>query len=77
LNTGQYWLLRADFLISIHTWDIQNPQTIAFIDSHVRRLIYFLVDKKPELLPELIDNYRNFISFESHFDNDIYELSQL
>lgn len=77
LNTGQYWLLRADFLISIHTWDIQNPQTIAFIDSHVRGLIYFLVDKKPELLPELIDNYRNFISFESHFDNDIYELSQL
>jgi hypothetical protein len=77
LNTDQYWLLRADFLISIHTWDIQNPKTIAFIDSHVRNLMYFLVDKKPELLPELIDNYRNFISFESHFDNDIYELSQL
>ncbi|ELA9243984.1 hypothetical protein QUO02_003150 [Vibrio alginolyticus] len=77
LNTGQYWLLRADFLISVDTWEIQNPQTIAFIDRHVRGLIYFLVDKKPELLPELIDNYRNFISFESHFDNDIYELSQL
>lgn len=77
LNTGQYWLLRADFLNSIYTWDFQNPQTIAFIDSHVRKLIYFLVDKKPELLPELIDNYRYFISFESHFENDIYELSHL
>ena len=77
LNTGQYWLLRGDFLISIHTWDIQNPQTIRFIDSHVRSLIYFLVDKKPELLSELIDNYRNFISFESHFADDLYELSHL
>lgn len=77
LNTGQYWLLRGDFLISIHTCDIQNPQTITFIDSHVRSLIHFLVDKKPELLPELIDNYRNFISFESHFADDIYELSHL
>ncbi|WP_077666969.1 hypothetical protein [Salinivibrio sp. PR6] len=77
LNTGQYWLLRADFLNRMQAWDIQNPQTIKFIDSHVRGLISFLVDKKPELLPDLIDNYRNFISFESHFDDDIYRLSQL
>lgn len=77
LNTGEYWLLRGDFLISIHTWDIQNPETITFIDSHVRRLIDFLVDKKPELLPELINSYRNFISYESYFIKDIHNLSHL
>ncbi|MGK0271944.1 MAG: hypothetical protein ACI88H_002610 [Cocleimonas sp.] len=77
LNSNQYWLLRADFLIGIHTCDIQNPQTIVFIDKHVRNLIDFLVNEKPELLPELIEKYRNFISYESYFGNDIYRLSNL
>ncbi|MCQ1058364.1 hypothetical protein LRP52_37370 [Photobacterium sp. ZSDE20] len=77
LNSDQYWLLRADFLIGVHTWDIQSPQTILFIDRHVRSLIDFLVDKKPELLPELIDNYRNFVSYESYFSDEIYQLSSL
>jgi hypothetical protein len=77
LNSAQYWLLRADFLIDVHTWDIQSPETITFIDNHVRRLIDFIVDKKPELLPELIDNYRKFISYDSDFSADIHRLSHL
>ncbi|EKO3500325.1 hypothetical protein KW516_15590 [Vibrio fluvialis] len=77
INSGQYWLLKADFLISVSAWDIQTPKTISFIDRHVRNLVDFLVDKKPELLPELIENYRNFIAYESHFSDDLYNLSTL
>ncbi|MDN3701318.1 hypothetical protein ACFFUO_09515 [Vibrio artabrorum] len=77
INSGQYWLLKADFLISVNAWDIQSPNTITFIDRHIRNLIDFLVDKKPELLPELIENYRSFIAYESHFNDDLYRLSDL
>ena len=41
LGSGHYWLMKADFLISVNMWDIRNPQTIIFIDRIIRNLIDF------------------------------------
>ncbi|MCU8028631.1 hypothetical protein L5M51_02415 [Shewanella sp. SM73] len=77
LDSGHYWLMRADFLISVNLWDIQNPQTINFIDRIIRNLIDFAVREKPELVPEIIERYRNFIGFESCFCSDLHNLLTL
>lgn len=77
LGSDQYWLMKADFLISLRTWDIQSPQTIKFIDGIVRNLIDFSVKMKPELIPEIIDRYRNLIGFDSYFCEDLHKLPAL
>ncbi|CAH1573518.1 hypothetical protein [Vibrio rotiferianus] len=77
LHHREHWLVKADFLSFMDTWDIQNPSTLAFIDSHIQDSIELLVRKKPELVSELIENYRKFISYESHFQDELYTLSTL
>lgn len=76
-DAGHYWLMKADFLISVNMWDIQNPQTIDFIDMIIRNLIDFAVREKPDLVPDIIERYRNFVSYESYFCDDIQQLSTL
>ncbi|MFS1869891.1 hypothetical protein [Vibrio lentus] len=77
LGSGHYWLMRADFLISVNMWDIQNPQTIFFIDRIIRNLIDFAVREKPELVPDIIERYRNFIGYDSDFCSSLHNLSTL
>ncbi|WP_210441645.1 hypothetical protein [Vibrio crassostreae] len=77
LYSDHYWLLKADFLISVRTWDITNPYTLRIIDRHIRNLIDFLARKKPGLIVDVLDNYRNFNNFDSYLDSNIYNLSDL
>jgi hypothetical protein len=77
LGSGHYWLMRADFLISVNMWDIQNPQTINFIDSIIRNLIDFAVREKPDLVPDIIERYRNFVGYDSYFCSDLHNLLTL
>ncbi len=77
LNSNQYWLLKADFLISIRTWNLVNPYTLGVIDKHIRALIAFLAKEKPELVVSVLDSYRNFNNFDSYLDSKLYNLSHL
>lgn len=77
LNSDSHWLAKADFLAYVNIWDIRNPNTLAFIDGHIYDTIELLVQRKPELVAELIENYRKFIHYEGHFQKDLYDLSSL
>ncbi|RPA23019.1 hypothetical protein [Shewanella frigidimarina] len=77
LGSGYYWLMRADFLISVNIWNIQNPQTINFIDKIIRNLIDFAVKEKPDLVSEIIERYRNFVGYDSYFCSDLHKLLTL
>ncbi|OEF19475.1 hypothetical protein [Aliivibrio logei] len=74
LGSGNYWLMRADFLISVNMWDIQNPQTINFIDRIIRNLIDFAVREKPSLVPSILERYRSFVGYDSYFCSDLHNL---
>lgn len=77
LGSGHYWLMRADFLISVDISDIHNPQTINFIDKIIRNLIDFAVREKPDLVSEIIERYRNFVGYDSYFCSDLHQLATL
>ncbi|CAK2475675.1 hypothetical protein [Vibrio crassostreae] len=77
LHSDQYWLLKADFLISVHTWDFTNPQTLRVIDQHISSLIDFLAREKPELIVDVLDRYRNLNNYDSYFAESIYNLTNL
>lgn len=74
-GSGMHWLLNADFLINVGIHEIKKPATIHFIDHHIKLLIDFLKEKDPTLIPELIDNYRSFISHDDHFGSEIYNIT--
>ncbi|MFS1960091.1 hypothetical protein BCU31_008405 [Vibrio lentus] len=77
LGSGHYWLMKADFLISVNMWDLKSPQTINFIDRIIRNLVDFTARENPALVPEIIERYRNFIGYESNFTSDLHTLSNL
>ncbi|WED21557.1 hypothetical protein L3Q72_13135 [Vibrio sp. JC009] len=77
LNSDSHWLAKADFLAYVNIWDIRNPNTLAFIDGHIYDTIELLVLRKPELVAELIENYRQFIHYEGHFQEELHNLSSL
>ncbi|MDA0144407.1 hypothetical protein OCT63_09215 [Vibrio sp. RW] len=77
LGSGHYWLMKADFLISVNMWDLKSPQTINFIDRIIRNLVDFTARENPALVPEIIERYRNFIGYESDFTSDLHTLSNL
>ncbi|EOE4713447.1 hypothetical protein ACKC6U_003404 [Vibrio vulnificus] len=77
LSSGNYWLMKADFLISVNMWDLKRPQTVNFIDKIIRNLIDFAAREKPDLVPDILERYRNFVGYESYFTSDLHNLLTL
>ncbi|WP_257878081.1 hypothetical protein [Vibrio parahaemolyticus] len=77
LHSDQFWLLKADFLISVHTWDFTSPHTLRVIDRHIRSLIDFLAREKPKLIVDVLDRYRNLHNYDSYLEENLYRLNNL
>ncbi|WP_341658721.1 hypothetical protein [Vibrio sp.] len=77
LSSGNYWLMKADFLISVNMWDLKSPQTVSFIDKIIRNLIDFAAREKPDLVPDILERYRNFVGYESYFTSELHNLLTL
>ncbi|MEZ8518195.1 hypothetical protein AB9R81_21265 [Vibrio cyclitrophicus] len=77
LSSGNYWLMKADFLISVNMWDLKSPQTVNFIDKIIRNLIDLAAREKPDLVPDILERYRNFVGYESYFTSDLHNLLTL
>lgn len=77
LSSGNYWLMKADFLISVNMWDLKSPQTVNFIDKIIRNLIDLAAREKPDLVPDILERYRNFVGYKSYFTSDLHNLLTL
>ncbi|MFB1072731.1 hypothetical protein [Vibrio diabolicus] len=74
LSRNEYSLSTADFLVSVSIFLIRKPATIYFIDNYVKTLLDLLIDKKPELVCVLMENYRNIHNFDSYFSDEMHHL---
>lgn len=71
IESSEHFLCTADFLLSTSVLILNKVQALYFIDKYINDLIGLVVDRKPEIICEMMDNYRNFNNYSSYFIEEL------